>query len=70
MFGDVAPWHLRTLSDTEFVQAWVPPGQPEAVSIEFEIDADGRAVAFRFTNQQNASAGRLERVADLPEGWE
>jgi hypothetical protein len=70
MFGDVSPWHLRTVSDTEFAQAWVAPGQPEAVSIQFELDGDGDAVAFRFTNQQNESAGRLERAGDLPEGWD
>ncbi|MGB6366026.1 MAG: hypothetical protein WBG93_04280 [Thermoanaerobaculia bacterium] len=70
MFGDVAPWHLKTLSETEFEQAWVSDHQPEPVSIEFELDDDGRAVALRFTNEQYASLGRLERQADLPEGWE
>ena len=70
MFGDVAPWHLRTLSETEFEQAWVSDHQPETVSIQFELDDDGWAVALRFTNEQNASLGRLERQADLPEGWE
>jgi hypothetical protein len=70
MFGDVAPWHLRTLSETEFEQAWVPDYQPEPVFIEFELDDEGRAVALRFMDEQNASLGRLERRADLPEGWE
>lgn len=70
MFGDVSPWTLKTLSDTEFVQAWAPDGQPEPVAIEFELDADGNAVAFRFTDDRNATLGRLERQGDLPEDWE
>jgi len=70
MFGDVAPWHLRTVSDTEFEQAWVPEYQPEPAVIVFELDADGHALAFRFADEQNAEAGRLERVGDVPMGWE
>jgi hypothetical protein len=70
MFGDVAPWALRTVSDTEFVQAEVPDGQPQPVAIVFELGPDGKAVAFRFTNQDDASFGRLERQGDLPEGWQ
>jgi len=70
MFGDVAPFHLKTLSDTGFEQAWVSDYQPEPISIEFELGDDGRAVAFTFTDTTNASLGRLERQGDLPEGWE
>jgi hypothetical protein len=72
MFGDVAPWHLRTVSEREFVQARVPDDhQPTPVAIEFELDADGHAVAFRFTNAEYATSyGRLERQGDLPDGWE
>jgi hypothetical protein len=70
MFGDVAPWHLRTVSETEFVQARVPDHQPEPVAVEFELDADGHAIAFRFTNDDYASYGRLERQGDLSDGWE
>lgn len=69
MFGDVAPWHLKTLSQTEFVQARVPDAQPEPVAIAVELDADGRAIAFRFTSGDLGTGGRLERVRDLPEDW-
>jgi hypothetical protein len=70
MFGDVAPWHMKTLSDTEFEQAWVSDFQPEPVTVEFELGDDGTAVAMTFTNEQLASQGRLERQGGLPEGWE
>lgn len=69
MFGDVAPWHMKTLSETTFEQAYVNSFQPEPTAVEFELRADGRAVAMTFTNSQMASEGRLERVGDLPEGW-
>lgn len=70
MFGDVAPWNMKTLSTTEFEQAWKSDFQPEAVSVEFELGSDGGAVAMSFTNQQNLSEGRLERQGDLPEDWQ
>ncbi|MEJ2085701.1 MAG: hypothetical protein P8Y44_08475 [Acidobacteriota bacterium] len=70
MFGDVAPWHLKTISSTEFEQAWVPDYQPDPVRIEFELDGDGSVVAFTFTDEQNASQGRLERQGDLPPDWQ
>lgn len=70
MFGDVAPWHMKTLSDTEFEQAWVSDYQPEPITVEFELGDDGTAVAMTFTDEQQASEGRLERQGDLPEGWE
>lgn len=69
MFGDVAPWHMRTLSDTEFEQAWADHS-PDPAIVEFELGDDGNAVAMAFTNDQLASEGRLVRQGDLPEGWE
>lgn len=70
MFGDVAPYHLKTLTETQFEQSWVPDFQPEPISIEFDLDSDGHAVALKFTDQQNASLGRLDRQGNLPEDWE
>jgi hypothetical protein len=69
MFGDVAPWPMRSESDTEFVQAWVSDFQPEPVAVEYELGGDGSAVAMTFTNEQYAGEGRLVRQGDLPEGW-
>lgn len=70
MFGDVAPYHLKTLSETEFEQAWVSEHQEDPVAIEFELDDRGRAVAMRFTDGQGAPSGRHERQGDLPTDWE
>ena len=70
MFGDVAPWHLKTISATEFVQAYPGPGQAEPVAIRFELDSEGRAAAFTFTGGAYVPPGRFLRVGDLPDGWE
>lgn len=70
MFGDVAPWHLKTLSATDFVQAHPGPGQTEPLAIRFELDAEGRAAAFTFTQGAYAPPGRFLRVGDLPDDWE
>lgn len=69
MFGDVAPWHLKTLSETEFVQARMNPGQSEPIVIEFRLGADGGAEAFRFTGGGFARDEWLERTGQLPEDW-
>lgn len=70
MFGDVAPWHLKTLSATEFVQAYPGPGQAQPVAIRFELDAEGRTTAFTFTGGAHVPSGRFLRIGDLPDGWE
>lgn len=67
LFGDVAPWPLRARSETTFEQAWVPEPQGEGLALEFETDAEGEAVALRFTQGSMKDAGRLERVGALPD---
>jgi len=69
MFGDVEPWHLRTLSETDFEQAWVGAGQAEPIAVRFELDGNGDAVAMAFITEPNAAEGRLERQGDLPADW-
>ncbi len=69
MFGDVAPWQLRTLSETEFVQARLSAGANEPIEIEFRLDDSSRATALRFSGGPFANEAWLERVGDLPEGW-
>lgn len=69
MFGDVAPWHMRTLSETEFEQARVSEFQPEPIAVEFELDGDGEAVAMTFTGGTSAPEGRFVREGDLPAEW-
>ena len=67
MFGDVQPWTLKTLSDTDFEQVRYDEGDPPAAVIRFELGDDGHAVAMSFLDEANAPQGRLERVGDLPE---
>jgi len=69
MFGDVAPWHMKTISKTEFAQAQVPVSQAEPVVIRFELDESGHATAFRFMGGPHSPAGLFSRVGDLPAGW-
>jgi len=70
MFGDVPPWYMRTLSETTFEESWVPDSQADPVSVEFELDGEGRAVAMTFTGEMFASEGRLERRGELPAEWQ
>ncbi|MDZ7842401.1 MAG: hypothetical protein U5R46_16500 [Gammaproteobacteria bacterium] len=67
MWGDVAPWYMKSLSETRFEQQWVNPGG-EPITAVFEVDGDGKARALVFETVF-ADRGRLERVGDLPEGW-
>lgn len=67
MWGDVAPWYMKSVSDVRFEQQWVNPAS-EPVIAEFELGPDGNAVALRFETWFD-DRGRLERIGDLPEGW-
>ncbi|MDX1642780.1 MAG: hypothetical protein R3244_00335, partial [Thermoanaerobaculia bacterium] len=70
MFGDVAPWYLRTVSQTVFERAETGGPSSDPLRIEFELDGEGNAVAMRFTNEDPITEGRLERRGDLPEEWQ
>jgi hypothetical protein len=67
MWGDVAPWYMKSVSETRFEQQWVNSGA-EPIVVEFELDPDGNAVALSF-DTVFADRGRLARVGDLPEGF-
>lgn len=67
MWGDVAPWYMKSVSETRFEQQWVNPAS-EPVIAEFELDSDGDARAIIFETVF-ADRGRLTRVGNLPEGW-
>jgi len=67
MWGDVAPWFMKSLSATEFEQAYASPGQEEPLRVEFQLDGD-TPVAMSFT-QGFEDRGRLKRIDDLPEDW-
>lgn len=70
MFGDVAPWPMKTVSETEFEQKSPGEYQPEPVRVEFEIDGEGSALAMTFIGDSPPEEGRLERTGDLPEEWQ
>lgn len=68
MWGDVAPWYMKSVGDRRFEQQWTNPGA-EALVVEFDTDAEGNAVALRFLSGFLAERGELQRRGDLPEGW-
>lgn len=68
MWGDVAPWYMKSLSETEFEQGIVPGHQEEPLLVTFELGEDSTAVALTFETMFD-DRGRLERIGDLPERW-
>ena len=69
MWGDVAPWYMKSLSDLRFEQQWVSSYQDAPLRVAFELGPDSSAVALTFETMF-ADRGRLQRIGDLPEGWQ
>lgn len=67
MWGDVAPWYMKSVSDTRFEQQWVGDFGEQTI-VEFELGDSGQAVALRFETVFD-DRGRLERLRDLPGKW-
>lgn len=68
MWADVAPYYMKSVSETEFEQQWVSEFQKEPLVAVFEVSEDGKAVALTFKTIFD-DKGRLERLKDLPERW-
>lgn len=67
MWGDIAPWYMKSLSEIHFEQQRVNPGIAPVIA-EFDVDGDGSARPVTFETIF-ADRGRLKRLGDLPEGW-
>jgi len=67
-WGDVAPWVLRSESETVFHQVAANPGQ-EPMRFEFELGADGTPTGARMTGLYDEPT-RLERLGPLGAGWQ
>lgn len=68
LWGDVALWTMRSLSDTVFVQAFVPSMQDmPAVRIEFELGPDRKARSLRHPLLGDIQS--VPRVGNLPADW-
>lgn len=65
MWGDVAPWTLRSESATVFVQARAPKHEAVALRLEFAIGADRRASSVTH-NLEWRTDNPLIRLSDLP----
>ncbi|MEE4303442.1 MAG: hypothetical protein V2J19_04750 [Wenzhouxiangella sp.] len=68
MWGDVAPWYMKSVGEHRFEQQWTNPGT-EPLVVEFETDEHGNAVAMRFVSGFLADRGQVQRQGELPEGW-
>jgi hypothetical protein len=66
MWGDVAPWRLASESDLVFTEPYPQPNY-EPFRLSFQAAPDGSITAALMSGPFEA---RLERLGDLPEGWE
>jgi len=66
MWGDVAPWRLASESDLLFIEPYPNPSY-EPIRLAFQAAADGSITGALMSG---AFEGTLERLGDLPEGWE
>lgn len=64
MWGDVAPWIMKSVDDKIFVQAKLQPGEEKALRLEFEVDEDGQVKALGHSLDWRESP--LIRLGDLP----
>ena len=62
LWGPVSPWVMKSVSELQFEQGFMPPGW-EPIRLAFETGPDGRAVAIR-TSLLSAT-GELVRVPRL-----
>ena len=67
-WGDVAPWVLRSETETGFGQVAAYPGQ-EPMHFEFELGPDGVPTAVVMTGLYDEPT-RLERLGPLGDGWQ
>lgn len=68
MWGDVAPWYMKSVGKTRFEQQWTSPGS-EPLVVEFDTDAEGHVVSMRFVEGFLSDRGEVQRNGELPEGW-
>lgn len=66
MWGDVAPWRLASESDLVFTEPYPQPNY-EPFRLAFQAAPDGSITAALMSGPFE---GTLERLVDLPEGWE
>lgn len=66
MWGDVAPWRLASESDLVFTEPYPQPNY-EPFRLAFQAAPDGSITAALMSGPFE---GTLERLGDLPKGWE
>jgi len=69
MWGDVAPYAMRSTGTLTFEQAWLESFEKEGVKLEFHVDASGKATAITHTFTFGAAAQRVPRLGGLPKEW-
>ena len=69
MWGDVAPWIMKSLEDTRFVRPGWNEYNPD-IHVRFETGPDGKATAMIFEDFEHEDRKRLERIGDQPEDFQ
>jgi hypothetical protein len=69
VWADVAPYYMKPVSATRFEQQFLSSFDTEGAVVEFDLDADGRAVSLRFLNAPNDQFGSRARLGDVPEEY-
>ena len=69
LWGDVAPWMMKSVADAEFIQGRADPGQASAIRLRFEVGSDGRAQALTHNLTDLGLPLRVTRLGDLPAAW-
>lgn len=64
IWGDVAPWIMKSVDDKIFVQARLQAGEEKPLRLEFEVDEDGQAKGVVHSLDWRESP--LVRLGDLP----
>lgn len=66
MWGDVAPWIMKSLEDARFLRPGWNAYNPD-IHVRFETDGDGKATAMILEDFEYEPRTRLERIGDLPD---
>lgn len=70
MWGDAAPWRMRSIGETTFEQRQSPREREfyEPVRLEFAVDEAGEVTGATMRDWEGVEQ-RLDRIDDLPAEW-
>lgn len=69
MWGDVAPYGMRSTGDLTFEQAWLGVGESTRVELRFHVNPAGKATAITHTFTFGNGPQRIPLLEPLPGEW-